>query len=213
MEPINTTDQPFPDANQLGAAGGYSAVGGHNPQEPVIPLSALKAALGKDFKDTDTALKSLKDTQSYVGKVGQLEKELSMARNQPAGAASATDMGELKGEVQKMKDELWFADNPQFKPHRTLVSKFAKAEGKTFSEIVESPEFKDVFTKVQGYEQSQGLRTVLESNPRLASSSDKMRKAQEMASTPSRKAKDEAAEMAVSAVMDAYPEFDSQNRR
>ena len=207
MEPNNTTGNPILDANQLGAASGDTAVGGQNPQESTLTLSELRSVLGKDFKDKETALKSLKDTQSYVGKVGQLEKELTTLRNQPASAANTQDVSEVKAEIRKMKDELWFADNAAYKPHRTLVEKYAKAEGKTFSEIVESPEFKDVFSKIQGFEQSQKMRTVLESNPRLASSQDKMSKAQTLAATRSRKALGEAGEQAISAVMDAYPDY------
>lgn len=207
MEPNNTTENPILDANQLGAASGDPAVGGQNPQEPSIPLSELKSVLGKDFKDKDTALKSLKDTQSYVGKVGQLEKELGTLRTSPASVANTQDMSEVKNELRKVKDELWFADNAAYKPHRTLVEKFAKAEGKTFSEIVELPEFKDVFSKVQGFEQSQKLKTVLESNPRLASAQDKITKAQGLAASRSRRALGEAADIASQAVMDAYPDF------
>ena len=80
-------------------------------------------------------------------------------------------------------------------------------EGKTLQEVAELPEIKELLIKVSGFEQSQKMRTVLESNPRLASMQDKMTKAQELAATKSRKAVGEAADIAVSAVMDAYPEY------
>ncbi len=208
METNNITDTNLSGVAHVDTAGESSAVGGQNPQEPTFTLSELKSVLGKDFKDKDTALKSVKDTFNYVGRVGQLEEELKKSQKQPTSAANATEVEGIKTELQKMKDELWFADNSAYKPHRQLVETFAKAKGKNFSEIVDSQEFKDVFTKVQGFEKIQNTRTVLESNPRLASSQDKLSKAQNLAATRSRKALSEAGEIAVSAVLDAYPDLE-----
>ena len=205
MEIENITGETVPGANQLGASEGQPAVGSQNSQEPVIRLSELKNVLGKDFTSTEAALKSVKDTYSYVGKVGQLEKELAQ---RTAGAANANSNDTVLKEIEALKNDLWFSKNPQYAASRSLIEKLGRAEGKPLHEVVEIPEFKETFTKVQGFDQSQKLRSVLESNPRLASSQDKMTKAQDLAATRSRKAMAQAGEMAVQAVIDATPGFE-----
>lgn len=206
MQNENIPDVTNPDANLEGASSGNTAVGGNAPQES-IPLSELKSVLGKNWKDKDTALKSLKDMQSYTGKVGQLEKDLEALRNGQSGNAIPQINNEVLNRVNALENELWFEKNSQYKPMRPLVEKLAKAEGKGLHEVVELPEFKDTFTKVQGFEKTQNLRTVLETNPRLASSQDKMSKAQNLSATRSRKSMAEASELAVQAVIDANPDF------
>lgn len=206
MEPNNTPGNTNPDANLEGAPNGIPAVGGQNPQEPSIPLSELKSVLGKNWADKSTALASLKEMQSYTGKVGQLENEVRKLQSQPLPAATG-EMAELKAQLENIQKDTFFERNAEFKSIRPVVETFSKARGKTLSETVELPEVKELLAKVSGFEQSQKMRTVLESNPRLASSQDKMTKAQELSSTRSRKALREGADLAVGAVMDAYPEY------
>lgn len=206
MDNDNITQNPDPIVNLQGTIGGDGAVGGQNPQEQVIPLSELKNFLGKDFKDKDSALKSLKDTQTYVGRVGQLEQQLQgfQGGSQPVATG---EVAALREQIDSIQRDGFFNTNPQYKSIRPVVEKLAKAEGKGLHEIVELPEFKDMFSKVEGFEKSQGLRTVLESNPRLASSQDKLSKAQGLVSTRSRKALAEASDLAIQAVMDATPGY------
>lgn len=206
MDTNNTPAETNPDANLEGASSGNSAVGGETPQES-IPLSELKNILGKNWKDKDTALKSLKEMQSYTGKVGPLEKELSELKSKTIGVATPPANNEVIQRISSLENELWFEKNSQYKSMRPIVEKLAKAEGKGLHEVVELPELKDLFSKAQGFEKTQNLRTVLESNPRLASSQDKMSKAQNLSATRSRKSMAEAGELAVQAVMDANPDL------
>lgn len=206
MENNNNNPQNLPDVNLEGTAGGKGAVGGQSPQEPSIPLSELNKMLGKDFKDKDTAIKSLKDTQSYTADVGVLKKRLSELEGGSASAATG-DIVEVKAQISALQNDLYFERNPKYKSARPIVEKLARAEGKRLDEVVDMPEFKELFTKVEGFDKSQSMRTVLESNPRLASSQDKMSKAQGLAATRSRKSLTEAGELAVGAVMEAYPDF------
>ena len=207
MEPTNNTQVNLPDGPQLSPAGGNSAVGGQSPQETPITLSELNKGLGKDFKDKDTALKSLKDTQSYVAQVGTLKSQLEKLQSQPSSPHASGEIADLKAQLNNIQTENFFERNAPLKAIRTTVEAFTKAQGKTLQEVAELPEIKELLVKVSGFEQSQKMRTVLESNPRLASMQDKMTKAQELAATKSRKAVGEAADIAVSAVMDAYPEY------
>jgi hypothetical protein len=191
----------------LSPAGGNAAVGGQSPQETPITLSELNKGLGKDFKDKDTALKSLKDTQSYVAQVGTLKSQIEKLQSQSSSPQASGEIADLKAQLNNIQTENFFERNAPLKAIRTTVEAFTKAQGKTLQEVAELPEIKELLVKVSGFEQSQKMRTVLESNPRLASMQDKMTKAQELASTKSRKAVAEAAELAVSSVMDAYPEY------
>lgn len=207
MNNDNITPGSNPDVNQLGTPGGQGAVGGQNPQEPIFTLSELKTALGKDFKDKDTALKSLKDTQSYVGRVGQLEGQLREFQGSNQTPAATGEIAAMKAQLEAIQEDNFFERNPDFKSLRPVVRTFAKANGKRLEEVIELPEIKDLVNKVSGYDKSQSMRTVLESNPRLASSQDKITKAQGLAATRSRKALNEAGELAVQSVMDVYPDF------
>jgi hypothetical protein len=207
MEPTNNNQVNLPDGPQLSPAGGNAAVGGQSPQETPITLSELNKGLGKDFKDKDTALKSLKDTQSYVAQVGTLKSQLEKLQSQPSSPQASGEIADLKAQLNNIQTENFFERNAPLKAIRTTVEAFTKAQGKTLQEVAELPEIKELLVKVSGFEQSQKMRTVLESNPRLASMQDKMTKAQELAATKSRKAIGEAADIAVSAVMDAYPEY------
>ena len=210
MEPNNNNQVNIPPVNLEGTGDGNVAVGGQNPQETMIPLSELNKGLGKDFKDKDTALKSLRDTQSYVAQVGTLKSQLEKLQTQPQTPQASGEIAELKAQLENIQKENFFERNQPLKTIRPTVEAFAKAHGKPLNEVAEMPEIKELLTKVSGFEQSQKMRTVLESNPRLASMTDKMTKAQELASTRSRKAIEQASEQAVSAVMDAYPDFGGQ---
>lgn len=128
--------------------------------------------LGKNFPDKETALKSIVDTASYVGrKKEDIEKEV-LSRVQ-----TTQETDKLAKEIEAMRKDNFFRDNPEYaKPEvRTLIEKF----GGNPAEVVNDSGFKSIFEKVKGYEESQNLRTVLDSNPRLASSRDTLTKARE----------------------------------
>lgn len=207
MDTNNITGNPDPGAPQLSTSGGEPAVGGQNPQEPVIKLSELKNVLGKDFKDKESALKSLKDTQSYVGQVGQLKQDNEKYKSGGAAPDAAGEIAALNAKIEAIQEDTFFDRNEQFRSIRPIVKTFAKANGKTLSETVELPDIKELVTKVSGFDKSQNMRTVLESNPRLASSQDKIAKAQTLAGSRSRKALSEAADLAVQAVSEAFPDY------
>lgn len=138
-----------------------------------MTLGELNTFLGKDFKSKDAALKAVKDTFSYVGKKKEdIEKEvLAKVTN-----TAATDT--LAKELEEMRRERFYDKNPQYAD--PAVRKFIESTGKNPVDVVNMPEFKEIFTKVSGYDESQKLKTVLESNPRLASTKDAFSKAREL---------------------------------
>lgn len=196
MEDFDITDETLTQdtvETDVGSGAGESAV--ETVTEPVIPLSKLKETLGKDFSDPDTALKSIKDTYSYVGKVGQVAKEKEELQKKLAETA-----GNYITKDQYDAD-MFYKDNPVYAANRDLIDSVAKAKGIHVREAVNDPSLKATLEKVQGYEEVQKSKSVLQSNPRIAASTDKLAKAKEMA-VPGNT--DAAAALAAQAVMEAY---------
>ena len=76
MDPENNNPVAVPDASQLNAAGADGTVQ-NVPATDGMTLSEINAALGKNFPNKEAALKSFKDTFSYVGKkVEDVKKEV-----------------------------------------------------------------------------------------------------------------------------------------
>lgn len=155
-----------------------------------MTLAELNQYLGKDFKDKATALKSVKDTFSYVGKKKEdIAKEV--ATTQP-------DTSKLANELAEMRKERFFDKNSQYEPYKGIIEKL----GSDPSQVVNTPEFKAIFDKAKGYDESQNLKTVLESNPRLASSRDSLSKARDMQSKGGRQS--DVENLVANAVLDAF---------
>lgn len=135
------------DAAHVTAAGADGAVA-----TPAIPLADLNKLLGKDFKDVPTALKSLADTNSFVG------KKLEAA----APAAPAVDAA-LASKVQSLEEQLFFTANPQYKGYESILKKL----GSNLSEAAASDDFKSIFEKGKIADDVASSKSVLTSNPRL----------------------------------------------
>lgn len=158
-----------------------------------ISLEEINTILGKDFKDADTALKSVKDTFNYVGKAGQLNETMSKLTNELGmsedGVISA--LQNLKQpavpEVDPSKfiskeqydTDMFYKDRTDLEPYRGVLDALAFKEGKTLGEVAESDTFKAIYEKASGFDEIQSKRSVLETNPRLNSASDKITNAQD----------------------------------
>lgn len=130
-----------------------------------LSLEELNQHLGKNFPDRDTALKSLKDTFSYVGKKKEdIAKEIGVE----------TKLSSVEQELAKLRKDMWFKDNPDHAPYRAIIEKMGNPQ-----DVINSEEYKQIFSKAKGYDDLQSKRTVLESNPRIAASRDTMAKASE----------------------------------
>lgn len=139
-----------------------------------LTLSELNEALGgKDFKDKATAIKSLKDLNSYVGKkVGDIKNEVvaELKNNDVTNA--------LAKELSEMRKGMFYKDNPQYATPE--VREIIEGLGTDPAEVVGRPAFKAVMSKVSGYDETQKLKTVFESNPRLVVSKDNLTKARQL---------------------------------
>lgn len=156
MEEQDTTDVGQVDASQLNAPTPETAVAD-------LTLAELNASLGKNFPDKDTALKSLKDTFSYVG------KRIEDIRKEVVPDEKLTSMEQT---IKKLETDMWFKDNPEHAPLRSMIEKMGKPQ-----DVVNTPEYKTAFEKIKGYDEFQSKRTVLDSNPRLGQATDKMTEA------------------------------------
>lgn len=151
-----------------------------------LTLDELNGLLGKQFKDKSTALQSLKELNSFVGKKKEdIMKEVS-------GNSEA-----LSNEIKQIKENQFYSQNPDLKDYRGIISKL----GGNPEEVIASPEFKLIYDKAKGYDETVKLKTVLESNPRLAQSRDNLTKAREAVTSGNQM---EAETYAVNAVLDAY---------
>lgn len=202
MNDENITPDGQVDVSQLNTATPEGTVGtvpngGIAPAAEAMSLSELNAALGKNFKTRDSAIKSIKDTFSYVGKkVDDIKKEVVSE----VKTSEATD--KLAKELEEMRRERFYDKNPQYA--EPSVRKLIESAGGNPADVVNREEFKTIFAKVSGFDESQKLRTVLESNPRLASSKDSLTKARELQSKGATQGQSraEVERLAVSAVKD-----------
>lgn len=142
-ESNNLTDNSQPAAPHVDAGGDTTAVA------PALTLAELNQTLGKDFKDTATALKSLKDTQSYVG--------------QKAAANPAPDSA-LQSKVSSLETQVFYASNPQYKGHEAIIN----AMGANPSEVVNNDAFKTYFEKAKVADEVTNSKSVVSSNARLS---------------------------------------------
>ena len=133
-----------------------------------LSLNELNTVLGKTYKDKESALKSLKDTFSYVGK----KTEDITPKIDPNQFISR----------EQYETDMFYSRNAEYSTPevREVIDAMAKAKGISPKDVVSTDTFKAVFSKVKGYDESQSLRSVLETNPRLASTRDSFTKAAEM---------------------------------
>lgn len=144
-----------------------------------LTLAELNQRLGKNFPSKEAALKSIEDTISYVGR-----KKEDIEREVLSRVATKDDHSAMAKQLEEMRRDMFYKDNPQYADPNTraLINQL----GGNPVEVVSKPEFKAVFDKVKGYDDSQKLRTVLDSNPRLATTKDALTKARELQSSGGR---------------------------
>lgn len=134
-----------------------SSNGGGTVSSPALSLADLNATLGSTFKDTDTALRALKDTQSFVGKRKEDIANEVRSSIAPSNVAS-------KDDIQALKSDLFYSQNPQYKPYQNMLNKLDADP----SQAANMPEFKDVFERAQKADAIDNSRSVVSSNSRLS---------------------------------------------
>lgn len=166
----NPTVETLADGAHVTPADGGAAV-----VSDALSLSELNQALGKDFKDTASALKAFKDTFSYVG----MKKEDIEAEIRKNSVSSPNADPALQSQVQQLSKELFYTQNPQYKEYRSLIDSM----GGNPAEIVGTDVFKGVFEKVQAADEEAQKKSVLNSSPRLAQTKSHVDEAVKMANS------------------------------
>lgn len=192
------TPETLPDAVDVAAADGGSA-----DLSDSISLSALKEVLGKDFKSADSALKSIKDTYSYVGDVGKVKNVITEAKtrlntddqgvlaalnklmenNTDVQAKEAAPQPQAEGQYlteaqlnARLEEVAFFSKNEDIADIKDVLAPIKAVHGKdmSWSEFVGTDMAKKVIEPARGYKEVQAKKSVLESNPRLGAATDKL---------------------------------------
>lgn len=151
MSQIDPNSEPLAGANQLDAADGAGAVNSGN-----LTLAEINSFLGKDFKDTESALKSFKETYNFVGK--------RQPPVEPTIAPPVQQDSNLSSELKSLREDLFYTQNPQYQEHRALISQM----GGNPAEVVNSPVFKGVFEKVKVANEAEESRSIVSSSNKIA---------------------------------------------
>ena len=193
-----------------------SSVGGETADsKDVVSIHGfLSKELGKDFKDDESAIKAVKDTFKYVGKVGKVLPLMEKLQTKFGGENQALeqlnkiimdeqpkDNGNFVSKEDYEKD-MFFSKNPEHEENREIINALRLANSdKSLKEIVELPAYKNIFDKASAYNKSEKSKSVLVSNPRLGQASDKISKARESVKAGNYA---QAQSSAVSAVLEAF---------
>lgn len=185
MADQNNPADAFAGARDIGASDGDANAADSNNNLTLVELNTL---LGKDFKDKDSALKSLKDTQTYAATTATEKANLEARLKN-----SSTDSERLK----KIETDLFYTNNPEYKPYRDTL----EAMGGNPEETVQKDAFKRIFADLSEFEKDKQKKSVLVSNPRIGQAKTRMDEAKDL-SARGRQA--EAGALATAAVLDAY---------
>lgn len=192
------TTQTIPDGNANSAVSADGIVAGSENVVEVKDL--LKEILGKEFPTNEAAIKSLKDTQSYVGQMGQKVKELETQLTEAQSQAVTPELVQTVKDLQtQLANANFYASNPEFNTPdaKSLIAKF----GGTPEEVVKDEVFVKAFGALKTTAEKDSSQSVLHTNPRLGTVQDTSTQASEaMKNGNDQLAKD----LATKAVMDAY---------
>lgn len=219
----DTTSQAIP-----AEAEGHNEAGFAGDAAPDAAQASIKdilgQVLGKKFDSDDVALKSVKDTYSFVGKAGNYQKHMKVLtqkfgtdelgvlnkleslsmENAQENVAPQQDTS-LASVVQNLQAQLeettFFAENPDLKEHKDLLKEIRGTSGKSYQDVVQMPAFKSLFEKARAADEMERSKSVLQSNPRLGQVRDKLSEAREAANSGNIEV---ARKSAVGAVLDAF---------
>lgn len=231
------TQETLADGSQLNPADGGSA-----DQTSSISLEDLSKVLGKEYKDPETALKSVKDTFNYVGDVGKVKNLINDAKaklgTDEAGVLTAlnklmeeqttTTTPEVKVDApaqpstegfitrDQYHEDMFFSKNENLAEVRDILTPLKNASPETkampWEAFVAGEQAKKVVDTFIGYKEVQSQKSVLESNPRLGTATDKLTEARNLVDqaqqspnvTQATNMLTQARESAVAGVLEAY---------
>lgn len=154
----------------------------------------LGKTLGKEFNSDEAALKSVKDTFKYVG---MKEEQIAQKIKADLEAKFAGVPEKLSQLEKQQKEGNFYAEHPEYKPYRDVVSKY----GDDPEKVIADTNFQEVFSKIKAYDENANSKSVIHSNTRLGVVKDSLEQAKQAQTQGNQKA---AEALAVKAVNDAY---------
>lgn len=150
---------PVPDAQ--------APEGSTHVEGTALTLDQLNSELGTRYQTVEAAVKGLKETKSFVGKVGQVKD------------APVVDPSQYITKDQYEQD-MFYAGKPDLAPYKEIINARAKELGIRPAEaIANDTALKTTLEKLRGYDETESAKSVLMTNPRLGQVTDNMAKAQE----------------------------------
>lgn len=147
-------------------------------------VEAINRATGRDYKTDEEALKGVSETAKYVGKVGKYKDVLSAVEAAYGGESKAIEalqgltkkeqkaleqaQPDLAKEVENLKADLWFKENPDYAAHRKLISAL-KQPGQSYEDVINSDEYRGTFETLKG-KQPETTKSIIHTNARIADS-------------------------------------------
>lgn len=133
-----------------------------------LTLDQLNSELGTRYQTVDAAVKGLKETKNYVGKVGQEPK------------AQEVDTSKFVSKEQYEQD-MFYAGQPKLAPYKEIINARAKELGvRPADAVANDAVLKTTLEKLSGYDETENAKSVL-MTPRLGQVTDNIAKANEAA--------------------------------
>lgn len=153
------TNDTQADESQLNSAAGDEAESvAADTSADTLSLAEINEITGMEYKDKETALKSIKDMKSQAGKAADLEGKIKAAKADPE--STNEDVASLREELNQTKLEVFYSQNPDV--NKELVETIAKANGISPQEAINTDLYKNTVAK------EPEKRTVAASNSRVA---------------------------------------------
>ena len=123
-----------------------------------LSLAEITELTGMNYKDKDSALKSIKDMKSQAGKAADLEGKLAKAKEATSKGGNP-DVAELKEQLNQLQKDAFYSQNPEV--NRDLAETIAKANAISPQEAVTTDLYKNTVATPE-------KRTVAQTNNRIA---------------------------------------------
>ena len=189
----NPSQESVTDGRDVGPAEGLENV------SPAVK-DVLSEMLGRQFTSDEDALKSVKDTYSYVGKAGKYEKAIKTVAEARGVSEDEAVKIIMESSSQKptenpavdeskfisrkeFEENTFYAEKKEYAPYKEIISALGAQSGKSPAEVVELDSFKNVYGKAQAAEEMEKSKSVLSTNPRLGQAQDKITSAREALAT------------------------------
>lgn len=164
----DTTNTPSVDTDVSVETGTEEAVAAQPAKSTKDVIAEITG--WKDIPDDETAIKRIRDLQSYVGK--QNEQKTEEAKKH------LTESGEFITKEQYETD-MFFSKNEQYARDRELIEALALKNNVSVREAVDLPVYKSTSEQITGYQKSKEGENVLKSNPRITETKDSVEKSRD----------------------------------